>query len=391
MRLPFNRPDKKHQSPDRRSLPLTRMDHPRSCRKIQSTSRTTAHHVDNFDNYIHYQIASFRWRQNDKFSVLRFSPIVCAFSVLLGGILANSAQVLAAAPQAERDAILAQQGCYLVTFNYRETEAHDPNFPLRPPKSTSVMEWVSVDESSADHIVLQHVLVTPPRIKHWKQIWDYEKTTFDVYSGPNEWTQITIEEEEAKGRWVQSVRGVADNPRYACAGSWTLGREPSWECQTWAPKPRRDRRRAYDVLERTNGHIITDYGWLHEQANRKLRLSGSKATPVASEVGKNTYLRIDDEDCAKAADWWTERKATWALIQEAWNEVTAEHKTFRVAPSRNRAPLWIRLFWLARRAVPEAKYDRLRTRAREHILRDLQPAEAVGSPPRSVGPPQQEP
>ena len=288
--------------------------------------------------------------------------------------------VLAASPPAEREAIKAQQGCFTVTFQYEEVEAHQAEYTLAPPKKSSIIELVTVDEESDERIVLQHVLVTPPRIKHWEQIWTFEARELDVYSGLNQWSARTVPDEAISGTWIQEVRGVADNPRYACSASWSLSDEPSWTCQTWAAKPRRDKDRDdYNVLRRTNTHKIHSGGWIHHQRNTKLSVVSGKASAVVTEVGNNTYDRIDDAECAEALEWWQKRSDTWKQIQRAWDDTTNAYTSYSVEPKKGLFPLWIRLFWIARRPLPEKRHERLYQKASHIIQKHLNEAEDNGA------------
>ena len=295
-----------------------------------------------------------------------------SFFLLIGLIpaIAN-----AGAPTTAREAITAQQGCYEVTFQYEEVEAHEEGYEFAPNKRSQIIEWIGVMEESDERIVLQHVLVTPPRIKHWKQIWEYEGTEFDVLTRPWRWTKKTLSEEQAQGAWVQTVRGVADNPRYACSAPWVLEGETSWTCRTWAPKPRRDKKREdYTILDRTNTHRIHDKGWVHEQRNTKLRIEDDQLVKVVTEQGNNTYDRIDDSECEKAAAWWAKRDATWAQVQKAWDDSSGPHDTYDVQWKRKTFPLWIHLFWITRHPLAEKRHPRLYQRALKHINRHLSPS-----------------
>jgi hypothetical protein len=290
--------------------------------------------------------------------------------------------LLAASPAqatTAQDAIKAQKGCFKVTFQYEEVEAHQDDYVLAPPKTSSVIELVTIEEDSPTRIVLQHILVTPPRIKHWKQVWQFEQAEFDEYTGENQWTERTLNAAERSGQWAQVVRGVADNPRYGCSSQWSLGDTPAWSCQTWAAKPRRDKDRDdYNVLNRTNTHRIHAQGWVHEQRNTKIRVEANKVTPIVTEVGHNTYDRIDASECEEALGWWRERKTTWDAVQGAWHDVSSQHVSYKVTPKRGALPLWVRLFWIARRPLPEHKHPKLRARAKRIIERHTEP---VTSPP----------
>lgn len=273
-----------------------------------------------------------------------------------------------------QEAIKAQKGCFEVTFQYEEVEAHQDGYILAPPKTSSVIELVTVEEDQPTRIVLQHILVTPPRIKHWKQIWQFEQPKFDEYTGENQWTERTLTDSDRSNEWTQVVRGVADNPRYGCSAPWSFDDETAWECQTWAAKPRRDKdREDYNVLNRTNTHRILTGGWIHEQRNTKIRVENNEVTPIVTEVGNNTYDRIDESECDEALQWWRERKTTWDAVQGAWDDVSSQYGSYTVNPKRGALPLWIRLFWIARRPLPEHKHSKLRTRATRIIERHTEP------------------
>ena len=276
-----------------------------------------------------------------------------------------------APPAADIQSIMAQQGCYKVTFHYQETETLVDGIELQKPKRSEIIEWIAVTEQSDRHVALQHILVTPPRIKHWEQIWTYEKQRYDVHSGANQWTQKELSADRAAEAWVQEVRGVADNPRYACSAKWDHSDGSSWTCQTWAPKPRRDKKQHYNVLLRTNTHRILDAGWVHEQQNTKLVIEQETVTPIINEYGNNTYERIDDAECAEAAEWWTKRQATWDQIQSAWIDVRAQHQTYSVDTMGGAFPLWIRLFWLARKPLPAKKHARLYNATRKLLSKKV--------------------
>ena len=148
----------------------------------------------------------------------------------------------------------------------------------------------------------------------------------------------------------------------------------AWTCETWAPKPRRDKKRDdYTVLRRTNTHRIHDEGWVHEQRNTKLWVDGGESQEVVTEIGNNTYDRIDEAECTKAAQWWERRSPTWDQVQRAWDDVTAPHAHYEVDARRGLFPLWLRLFWVARKAVPEHKQEKIYERAVRELERHIVP------------------
>ena len=136
------------------------------------------------------------------------------------------------------------------------------------------------------------------------------------------------------------------------------------------------------MLLRTNTHRLREGGWDHEQRNTKLWVDGETQTPIVTEVGKNTYDRTDDAACEKAADWWEHRSETWDQVQRAWDDVTKEHAHYKVQPRRGLLPLWIRLFWVARRAVRPARHHKIYARSVRHVERHITPLDAM-TPPAS--------
>jgi len=99
---------------------------------------------------------------------------------------------------------------------------------------------------------------------------------------------------------------------------------------------------------------------------------------VVTEVGHNTYDRIDDAQCEKTARWWLKRRATWDQVQRAWNDVSARHPSYEVTAKKGLFPLWIRLFWLARSPVAERKHERIYNRATRILERHLNPVDSSG-------------
>ncbi|MNL61574.1 hypothetical protein D3C87_1855200 [compost metagenome] len=91
---------------------------------------------------------------------------------------------------------------------------------------------------------------------------------------------------------------------------------------------------------------MTDSGWVHEQDNQKLKVEGSKRTPLVLEKGMNTYRRVDEARCEKARLWWQENKATWHQVQDVWHELYRQSDRIHLLREKNGVPLWQRLFSL---------------------------------------------
>ncbi|MAA80420.1 MAG: hypothetical protein CL916_14285 [Deltaproteobacteria bacterium] len=273
--------------------------------------------------------------------------------------------------QTPQEAIKAQLGCFEVTFQYKETEAIQEGYELKKPKKSTVIEWVTLEEDKEDYIVLQHVLVSGlAMIKHWRQVWKYEETTHYKYIGHDTWKKTKTNAEEVSGEWSQIVYNVDDGPRYECSALWNNTDEDFWKCTSDAPLPRREKKRSdYTILDRTNVHRITPEGWVHEQYNTKVKLDGNTRIPIAKEKGYNTYIRIPEENCQKAIDWWPKRKATWLVIQKAWEDIRAENTQLKFRKAVG-TPLWVRLFLLARDRVDSPKREqKVYTKARKVITK----------------------
>ncbi len=258
--------------------------------------------------------------------------------------------------QKDRDAIKALAGCYEVSFNFAETFSFEPGYQFAPRYETLALETIIVDEETPDSIKLQHILTTPagPQ-KHWRQEWQYEGDTVLTYRGNQTWEKTQISANDAQGRWVQRVFQVDDSPRYECSAPWVQwGSERYWECRTWSPLPRRDstKRSDYHVMDRRNRQQLTVDGWRHEEDNIKLRQSANGAfTPLVKEKGENIYRKLDDSECADAANWWKTNGAAWHAIQSAWKRVYASNKRIQLADEVGGEPLFAKLFKLGDKAT----------------------------------------
>lgn len=246
-------------------------------------------------------------------------------------LLASATLAMAAAPEADRRAILAMAGNYEVSFDFEETFPVAPHYkPLSKPYHEEAIEVVTVAEDTPDRITLQHLLVVGSAekshvIKHWAQVWTWEDTRILDYAGSDGvdvWQRHTVSADQANGRWSQLVTSVDDTPRYESLGRWVheFG-ESSWTSEpTRRPLPRREyeARDDYDYLIVTNRHSLTPTGWVHSQDNRKVVDRGGKKYILSHETGLNQYTRTDDALAAKASDWWQENATVWNSIRNFW-------------------------------------------------------------------------
>lgn len=205
-------------------------------------------------------------------------------------------------------------GCHHVTFEYAETFSPDTAYRIHEPHRSGGLEWIFTDEESNDKTVLQHLLVIDDStiIKHWRQDWLYQNTNVYRYIKGLQWKFHRLPKEKVKGQWTQKVYQVDDSPRYEATATWIhADGKHYWESQADAPLPRREfsTRSDYNVLRRGNRHILTDYGWLHEQDNTKVLRDASGEKIIAMEKGLNKYRKVDDSECKAAQDWWRKNRA----------------------------------------------------------------------------------
>jgi len=257
--------------------------------------------------------------------------------------------------QQDQKAIKSMCGCYEVGFNFAETFKYteDENYKPSEVKHDTALEWVELVEDSENKKVMQHILITgsPDNkriVKHWRQDWLYENTALYMYDHNNMWTFVNKPKSEVKGQWTQKVFQVDDSPRYDGNATWThVDGVSKWENTTTAPLPRREytKRNDYNVSVRGNAHIITDNGWVHDQDNDKLiRTAGKDDVLLAQEKGYNTYVKIADEKCQMAIDWWKDNQAKWALVRSKWDEVFAKNQNLKLQEEVDEKPLYRHLF-----------------------------------------------
>lgn len=261
-------------------------------------------------------------------SCIAIAGLLLAACATVPATRTSVASVDSAAFERDRAAILAMAGEYRVDFDFRETVALAPGYTLHEPHHSGATEWVHVIEDDRDFISLQHILVMSDEderhaVKHWRQDWRYEPEHMVVFRGDGRWERVEVDAQTRRGAWSQSVYHVDDSPRYAGIGRWRHdGAVATWTSNaTWRPLPRRESstRSDYHVLEVVNRHVVTPAGWVHEQDNTKrvLRTDGT-STPLAREVGVNTYTRVTDVDFAAGRAYWKRTAPFWKEVRSAW-------------------------------------------------------------------------
>jgi len=271
----------------------------------------------------------------------------------------------------DRRAILAMAGPWRASFDFIETAGFVPGYEAPAPYRSWGTEFVEVVENRPDFVSLQHIIVMfmkdeegavqgPFVVKHWRQDWAFEATSFHEFRGHGRWSRTTLSDAEAEGAWVQTVWQVDDSPRYASVGRWEhSGNVSMWEgSRTLRPLPRREFsvRDDYDALRAVNRHIITPTGWVHEEANEKLVVDDDPHV-IAREAGLNRYEWITDHDFSAGEDYWDRTGPFWGVVREAWTELWAERDSFVFEANADGGSLFMKLFRHAEAQDPDAPFD----------------------------------
>ena len=255
----------------------------------------------------------------------------------------------------DNESIKKMCGCFEVTFNFAETFHHSKDSLYKPSKNkvSKALEWAQLIKDDKKEISIQHLLqvgspTAPHIVKHWRQDWTYQNVNFYIFNGDNQWKYETKSKTQVKGQWTQKVYQVDDSPRYQGSGSWVyVDGKTYWESTTDAPLPRREytKRSDYNVTERTSRHLIKDNGWAHDQDNLKIvRKTGEKDTVLAQEKGYNTYVKVADDKCKAAKDYWTKNFDKWQLVRNKWEEIFARNKDLNLKEKVDNKPLYKYLF-----------------------------------------------
>lgn len=288
---------------------------------------------------------------NQKYlSTMRSTVVTC--------LLALSTLSFSASAQEKKDedtkAIKSMCGCYEVEFNFAETfnYATDSTYYPSKVKHDAALEWVQLVEDSEDKISMQHLLLVGGGmiVKHWRQDWIYQNTDLYEFYKDNTWKFTQLAEDAVAGQWTQKVYQVDDSPRYEGTASWVhVDGKHYWVNTTDAPLPRREytKRHDYNVLNRRNIHAITNFGWTHEQDNKKIvRNENGEDFLLAEEKGFDVYTKVDDSKCKAAQEYWSKNKALWANVRLKWEKVFAKNKDLTLEKTVEGKPLYKFLFEL---------------------------------------------
>ncbi|MEO0550457.1 MAG: DUF6607 family protein, partial [Pseudomonadota bacterium] len=100
------------------------------------------------------------------------------------------------------------------------------------------------------------------------------------------------------------------------------------------------------AVNAVNRHVITPWGWVHEQDNSKLMLNGEPQTLVR-EVGVNTYRAFDEYPVEAAEDYWAGTEDFWAGVRAEWTQIAAENERFAITIKGETEDLYMPLLELA--------------------------------------------
>ncbi|MDG1730958.1 MAG: hypothetical protein P8L21_00510 [Polaribacter sp.] len=277
--------------------------------------------------------------------------------LILGGLILLMAVSVNAQSKKKKDknAIKEMCGCFEVTFNFAETFNNSKDSLYKPSKKKIAkgLEWGQLVEDSKNKITIQHLLqvgnpAKPHIVKHWRQDWMYQNRDFYMFNGDNNWLYENKPKSKVRKQWTQKVYQVDDSPRYEGSGTWVhVDGKSYWENTTDAPLPRREytKRSDYNVTERGNRHEITNYGWVHDQDNKKIiRKAGEKDVTLANEKGYNTYVKVPDVRCKAAKDWWKKNETKWQLVRNKWDEVFSRNQNLSLEAKVENKQLYKHLF-----------------------------------------------
>ena len=246
-------------------------------------------------------------------------------------------------------------GCFEISFNFAETFNYVEDSLYMPSKTyiTSGLELAKLIVDENDKISIQHILqVGPPSspyvIKHWRQDWLFENINLYLYNANNQWLFEEKSKKGVKGQWTQKVYQVDDSPRYEGSGSWVhVDGKSYWENITPAPLPRRELtvRSDYNLTMRGNRHEITNFGWVHDQDNKKIvRQNNKNDVIIAEEKGYSSYVQVEDSRCFAADKWWKENSKKWTNVRDKWNEIYTRNQDLSLKNKVNNKLLYKYLF-----------------------------------------------
>lgn len=289
-------------------------------------------------------------------------------------IAAQFSQAQTSQLEKDKDAILQMAGCYKVTFAFSETFSPIKDYEYHDKKFDHGIELVEVIVNTDTKIVLQHLLIVNDTmvIKHWRQDWIFQNQDLLVYEKDNNWKNIKISAEQAKGTWTQKVFQVDDSPRYEGYGTWIhVDGRHFWEAKADAPLPRREhtKRDDYNVTARFSHIEILKDGWVLEQDNDKvIRKDATTDEIICSEKGIEKFIK-GDYNCKAGSDYWNKTSEYWKIVREEWTKKLAKG-TVHIELVASGDIIYMRLFELAETSTSSEKFDSKKVRSEIKVIID---------------------
>lgn len=303
-----------------------------------------------------------------------------------------------------RAAIERMAGCYVVDYNYHETKAlkeqylRDPRV-YDPNKTNTAMEWIMAVGDAPHRVRLQHVLfvldehgklMDGSMMRHQAEDWEYEPAWVWQYEGDSHWRKV--ETSNTKGQWVRRITNLDDGLRYQCMAPWrAAGSRTEWSCgNNFSPIPGREtrdmKRTDYQGLMRDSRLVIFPVSWVERQQNVKTIVDAPHREPIAEEVGRNWYVRVDDSQCAEAAAWAAQRLPFWSLLQQTWATYFEKHDEWRETPPGKGAPRWAKMNAVEKKHFATVASDANARATAQKEISEIIEADRVGTATSSAAP-----
>lgn len=282
-------------------------------------------------------------------------------------------------------------GCFLVDYSYSETEALQEGYKIDERvydvnKNKSVKEWIYAVESAPNKIRLQHILfatdlngkvIDGTIMKHQAEDWEFQPTFWYDFTKPSNWEARELSPEQSQGKWVRKVTNLDDGLRYQCVAAFQTSEQgyAEWTCSSFAPIPGRETRdmgrKDYNTLDRTTRIIVYGDSWLERQENIKTIYKDEKKNPLASEVGKNWFVRLPDAECADAKAWTQDKTAFWDLLREVWETILDGKSSFTETMPAGGAPRFVEMMSVEEKYSATVATDPEARKAAEQEIRGL--------------------
>ena len=126
----------------------------------------------------------------------------------------------------------------------------------------------------------------------------------------------------------------------------------------------------YHAVDAMNRHAITPWGWVHEQDNDKLILSGDPQILVR-ETGVNTYRKDSEFDATIATDYWAATGDYWAEVRDEWTKIETEYPRFAITLKGETEDLYMPLLNLAGEIVEGEKTTEVAAAEARTVIRSF--------------------